>query len=93
MVISHPAEPIDQGIPDAAGRSDVDTIGGVAMQVAQIHKQRTVEITQRQVSVSDFGRNYRLHDSGQGRVAGGDRVVIVEIGQFLVRRELVTLQK
>ena len=52
-----------------------------------------VKYSQREVVVADLGRDDRLHDGRQRRVARGERVVVLEVGPLLLGRELVALQE
>ena len=44
VVVAHPAEAVDQRVPDAAGGGDVHAVAGVAVQVGQVDEQRAVEV-------------------------------------------------
>ncbi len=68
-------------------------VGGVAVQVGQVDVQRLVEVAQRRVVVADLGRDDRLHARRQRGVAGGDRVVVLEVGALLLVGELVALEE
>ena len=93
VVVAHPAEPVRQAVPHPAGRGHVHPVGGVAVQVGQVDEQRAVEVAQRQLAVADLGGDDRLHHPGQGGVAGGDRVVVLEVGALLLGAEVVALQE
>ena len=68
-------------------------VGGVAVGVAQVEIERPVEVVEREFVVADLGRDDRLHTRRQRRVAGGDRVVVVEVAPLLLRREVLAAQE
>ena len=89
-VVAHAAEAVDQRGPHAAGRGHVHAVDGVAVQVGQVDEQRLAGSSRRrQLVVADLGGDDRLHDRRQRRVAGGDRVVVLEVGALLLGGELV----
>ena len=57
------------------------------MRVGEVEVERAVEVVEREVVVADLGRHDRLHARRQRRVAGGDRVVVVEVAALLLERE------
>ena len=63
------------------------------MQIRQVHVESRQEVLHRHVLVADLGGNHRLHHPGQGGVPRGDRVVVLEVGAFLLLGELVALQE
>ena len=92
-VVAHAAEAVDERAPDTAGGCHVNAVRRVVVQIGEVDEQARGEVFERQLVVADLGRDDRLHDVGQRRVTRGDRVVVVEVGTFLLRRELVTLQQ
>jgi hypothetical protein len=56
----------------------VDSGVGVAAQVEQVDRGGVVEVVERGVGVADLGGDHALHGRRQARVAGGERVVVVE---------------
>ncbi|CAH0247633.1 hypothetical protein SRABI76_03160 [Microbacterium oxydans] len=69
------------------------TVGRIVVQVVQVDEQRLLEVLLREFLVADLGREDRLHHCRQGRIAGGQRVVVVEVGALLLWREVVALQE
>ena len=65
---------------------------GVAVGVGEVDEQRLAEVLHGQLVVTDLGRRHRLHARRQRRVAGRDRVVVVEVAALLLERELVAAQ-
>ena len=92
-VVAHAAEAADQRRPDAAGRGDVHAVGGVVVEVGEVDEDRLPEVLQRQVLVAHLRREDRLHDGRQRRVARGQRVVVLEVGELVLGREVVALQE
>src|SRR6185369_16330912 len=93
VVVADAAEPEDERGPYAGGGGDVDSVRDVAGHVAQVHQQRVLEVLQGLALVADFGGDDALHACRQGRVAGGERVVVVEVAAFLFLGELVAEQE
>ena len=87
-----PANPNDDRAPHPAGRGDVDAVAGVAVGVGEVDEQRLAEVVDGQLVVADLRRRHRLHARRQRRVAGRDRVVVVEVAALLLERELVAAQ-
>ncbi len=79
--------------PHAAGVRHVHALSGVAMRVGQVEEQRPVEVLHCQLVVADLGRHDGLHTRRQRRVAGGDRVVEIEVAPLLVHREAFGAQE
>ena len=71
----------------------MDAVGGVACHVAQVHQQRVLEVLQSLAFPADLRGDDALHARRQGRVAGGARVVIVEVAALLLLGELVAEQE
>ena len=92
-VVAEAAEAVDQRAPHAAGRRDVDAVGGVVVPVGEVDEQGVDEVAQGEVAVADLGGDDRLHDGRQRRVAGGDRVVVLEVGALLLGGEQLALQE
>ncbi|CAH0211428.1 hypothetical protein SRABI128_01981 [Microbacterium sp. Bi128] len=69
------------------------TVGGVVVQVAEVDERRLPEVLQREVLVAHLGGQDRLHDRRQRRVAGGQRVVVLEVGELFGIREVIALQE
>src|SRR5699024_6926501 len=44
LVVPHPAEAVHQGVPDAAGGGDVHAVGGVAVEVGEVHEEPGAEV-------------------------------------------------
>ena len=90
-MVAQAAEAVDKRVPHAAGGGDVDAVAGIGVQVREVDVQAAQEVLHGHVLVPDLGGDHRLDDARQRRVARGDRVVVLEVGALLVRRELVTL--
>src|SRR4051812_7702131 len=82
------AEPGDDREPGESARGDVDAVGGVAVRVGQVDGAGALEVLERGVRVADLGRDHALDAGGQRRVAGGQRVVVVERAADLVGVEV-----
>ena len=90
--VVQPGEPEDDRAPHPTGRGDVDAVAGVAVGVGEVDEQRLAEVADGELVVADLRRRHRLDARRQRRVAGRDRVVVVEVAALLLERELVAAQ-
>ena len=65
------------------------SVRGVAGHITQVHVQRVFEVLKGVPLVTYLGGDDALHAGRQRRVAGGQRVVVLEVAAFLVLGELV----
>ena len=86
VVVAHAAEPVDERAPHAAGGGDVQAVDGVAVEVGEVDEQGVEEVVEGRLVVADLGRDDRLHDRRERRVAGRDRVVVLEVLALLLAR-------
>ncbi|MDF2574998.1 MAG: hypothetical protein K0S05_1910, partial [Agromyces sp.] len=91
-VVTEAAEARDQGAPHAARGGDVHAVGRVVVQVGEVDEERGTEVPDRQLVVADLGRDDRLHDRRERRVARGQRVVVLEVRALRLGGEPVALQ-
>ena len=82
---NRPAKP-NTTVPHAAARGDVHAVADVAADVGEVDEQRLAEVLDGGVVVADLGGDDRLDARREGRVAGGERVVVVEVAPLLLQR-------
>src|SRR4029079_10482805 len=87
--VPHSTEPVHQTCPYSADVGEVGAVDRVAVGVGDVEEQRLAEVVHRQVAVTDLRGHDRLHARGQRRIAGADRVVVVEVAPYDVGREIV----
>jgi len=89
VVVAEAGETHDEGGPDAGGVGDVDAVFRVAMGVVEVDEKARTEVRFGQVQASHVSGHDGLGGGGQGGVAGGERIVIVEVStHFLFGEEV-----
>ncbi len=68
-------------------------VAGVVSHVGQVHEQRQAKVGHRPFLLTDLGGDDAVHGRRQRRVAGGERVVVVEVAPLLGEGELVAQEE
>ena len=90
--VPHPAEPGHQSDPAARERGQMQAVGGVLLQVVDVHQRGFAEIVVREPQMPDLGRDDRLAARRQGRVAHRQRFAVLEVPRLVPMIEGVAAQ-
>ena len=91
--VAHAGEAVHDSRPDTTDVGDVGAVDGVAVRVGDVEVERLVEVVPGELGVTDLARHDALHTCRQRRIAGRDRVVVVEVAALDVGCEVLAAQE